>query len=214
MSADVRYMLFAGVQNCRPRRMADLRRRKHKCLFLGCSNKTLFTKTGKGLDLAHLLWALDIIDGQKENKSLDSENWGASILKDSTVALVFSTMAHLTLEIGLKTTKPENRKITNDISSTQYLRMPPGHTAVEQDYVRWVWENFLQEGSDWEAEDVVGSVWWWEGAEDIPRNTESLVSEMGRGAKCEQWRKKPLSPCSWAPRLRAVTCMCFLWKKN
>lgn len=54
--------------------MADLRRRKHKCLFLRCSNKTLFTKTGKGLDLARLLWALDIIDGQKENKSLDSEN--------------------------------------------------------------------------------------------------------------------------------------------
>lgn len=60
----------------------------------------------------------------------------ASILKDSTVALISNTMAHLTLEIGLKTTKAENRKITNDISSTQYLRMPPGHTAVEQDYVR------------------------------------------------------------------------------
>lgn len=60
----------------------------------------------------------------------------ACILKDSTVALVSSTMAHLTLEIGLKTTKAENRKITNDVSSTQYLRTPPGHTAVEQGHVR------------------------------------------------------------------------------
>lgn len=60
----------------------------------------------------------------------------ACILKDSTIALVSSIMAHLTLEIGLKTTKAENRKITNDVSSTQYLRMPPGHTAVEQGHVR------------------------------------------------------------------------------
>lgn len=94
---------------------------KNKCLFLGSSNKTLFTKTGKGLDLAHLLWALDIIDGQKENKSLVKTKVSVSVqhIKDSAVALAFSTVAHLTLEIGLKTTEPDNRRITNDTSSTQ-----------------------------------------------------------------------------------------------
>lgn len=78
--------------------------------------------------------------------------------------------------------------------------MPPGHTAVEQGHVRWVWENFLQEGSDWEAEDVVRSVWWWEGAEDIPRNTESLVSERGEGSKVWAVTEEAIVPLQLSPK--------------
>lgn len=68
MSADVCYMLLAVGAKLLPieNGWSEGSAKTNACSW-GCSNKTLFTKTGKGLDLAHLLWALDITEGQKEN---------------------------------------------------------------------------------------------------------------------------------------------------
>jgi hypothetical protein len=93
-------------------------------------------------------------------------------------------MAYLTLfEIGIKITKAENRKITNDVSSTRDLRKPRSHAASRQDYAGF--REVSQKTSSRKemafkqvSEDVMNCVWWEESKEDIPPwDTEFLVSE-------------------------------------
>lgn len=95
-------------------------------------------------------------------------------------------MAHFTHEIVIQIPKPENRKITNDVSSTQCLRTPP----ATQQWSGITWGEFGNTSSRKEvavkqvSEDVRSSVWWSEGKEDIPpRDTEFLVSESPEGSK-------------------------------
>lgn len=65
------YLLW--VQNC------PVEYTKTNVYSLCVPIKLYLPKQVKGLDLAHLLSALDIRDGQKENKSLYSEIWGTCV---------------------------------------------------------------------------------------------------------------------------------------
>lgn len=46
------------------------------------------------------------------------------------------------------------------------------------------------------------------------RNTESLVSETQEASKVRAVTEEAIVPVQLSPRLRAVTCMRFLWEKN
>lgn len=113
------------------------------------------------------------------------------VAKDPAVAPIYSTMAYLTLfEIGIKITKAENRKITNDLSSTRDLRKPRSHAASRQDYaglreVSQKTSSRKEMALKQVSEDVMNCVWWEVGKEDmLPWDTEFFL-KVRREVKCE-----------------------------